>query len=123
MFGLFAMAIQEPVHWAGSAHLLETFPQRLPAAMQSNGHIVQRSPETCRQALTWLPEDIRTPDDIGVFRFQCRQYAIEAVADRRIELLIDGVVLDVRLIDYDFASTPSCRFSLIVGNCRRQDPA
>jgi hypothetical protein len=42
---LVATAIEKAVNWAGQAHLVQPFLERLPATVKAHGHIVERYPE------------------------------------------------------------------------------
>lgn len=84
----------------GRAHFLKPLLQRLPATVESHGHVVKGHTEASRDAITRLVQEISTPDHFGIFRLERRQEPVEAITNRSIEFAIrlNGEVLDVCLL-------------------------
>ena len=73
---------------AGAAHFLKPHAQRLAAAMQADGHIVQRGAKARGQPVPRLAQDIGPPDDVGIFGLQRRQESVEAIAYGGVDLRV-----------------------------------
>jgi len=87
------------VHGTSQAHLLKPFFERLPTSMNPNCHVIQRSAEACRDAVSRLAKDVGAPDDVRIIRFERWQQLVETVADCAIEfdIRLDRKALDIGL--------------------------
>ena len=74
------------MHRAGQAHFFKPRPQCLAASVKSHVDIVQRRTEAYGDPLSRLAQGVGSPDDIGIFRFECWQELIKAVAYHPVDL-------------------------------------
>jgi hypothetical protein len=72
---LFTTTVEESVLRTGRARFLEPLLQGLSAAVQPNGDIVHGRAQAHGDPVARLPRQVRTPDDLGVFRLHGRRYA------------------------------------------------
>src|ERR1019366_3046170 len=112
---------------AGKTHVFQSLPQSLTASMKPHRYIVQRGAEACGDSLPRLAQDIGAPDDIGVVCLERRQQLIEAVAYYLVDLRVGRDCLtcefEILLFHQNLPAPKPDRAALVIGDCRRQDPA
>ncbi len=126
-FSLLTSAVKETVHGAGKTHVFQSLPQSLTASMKPHRYIVQRDAEACGDSLPRLAQDVGAPDNIGIVCLERRQQLIEAVAYHLVDLWVGCDCLtrefEILLFHQNLSAPVPDRAALVIGDCRRQDPA
>jgi hypothetical protein len=124
-FGFLALAIEESVHRACQAHLLETPTQGEASAVQSDVHIAQCGPQARRRPLARLAQQIDAPDHISIGRRESRQDLVQAGAHRLGRLGINNPTqafeLELGREMLPLASTPA--LAQVIHQRGHEDPA
>lgn len=126
-FSLFTSAVKETVHGASKTHFFQSLPQCLAASVKPHCDIVQRRAEACGYSLSRFAQDIGAPDDISIVCLESRQQLIEAVTYHPVDLRVGCDCLtrefEILLFHQNLPAPMPDRAALVIGDCRRQDPA